>query len=72
MVILCVWEEMGMGGCINVTGRPIFFCECVCVYLPLHVPPQMGAYHTIDLVLNQPFTLMKDNWDFITLDRLGV
>ena len=32
---------------------------------------QMGAYHTIDLVLNQPFTLIKDNWDFITLDRLG-
>ena len=41
--------------------------ECVCICSPC---AQMGA--TIDLVLNQPFTLIKDNWDFITLDRLGV
>eukprot|EP00731_Ephydatia_muelleri_P023467 Em0015g1050a len=30
----------------------------------------MGAYHTIDLQLNQKFTLIKDFWDCIALDRL--
>lgn len=57
----------GGGDCINLVGKQPFLFLCV--------PPlpcaQMGAYHTIDLVLNQPFTLIKDNWDFITLDRLG-
>ena len=33
---------------------------------------KMGAYHTIDLQLNQKFTLAKQNWDVIALDRLGV
>jgi protein pelota len=32
---------------------------------------KMGAYHTIDLQLNQKFTLAKQNWDVIALDRLG-
>lgn len=32
---------------------------------------KMGAYHTIDLQLNQKFTLAKQNWDVISLDRLG-
>ena len=31
----------------------------------------MGAYHTIDLELNRKFTLMKQHWDFIALDRVG-
>lgn len=33
---------------------------------------KMGAYHTIDLVLNQNFTLVKDHWDFIAFDRLDL
>ena len=33
---------------------------------------KMGAYHTIDLQLNQKFTLAKQNWDVIALDRLGI
>ena len=32
---------------------------------------KMGAYHTIDLQLNQKFTLAKEHWDVIALDRLG-
>ena len=32
---------------------------------------KMGAYHTIDLQLNQKFTLTKECWDSIALDRLG-
>ncbi len=32
---------------------------------------KMGAYHTIDLQLNQKFTLTKENWDSVALDRLG-
>ncbi|KXJ21899.1 protein pelota homolog [Exaiptasia diaphana] len=31
---------------------------------------KMGAYHTIDLELNRKFTLIKDHWDFIALDRV--
>ena len=31
----------------------------------------MGAYHTLDLELNRKFTLAKQIWDFIALDRLG-
>lgn len=33
---------------------------------------KMGAYHTIDLQLNQKFTLAKQCWDIIALDRLDV
>ena len=33
--------------------------------------PQMGAYHTIDLQLNQKLTLAKQCWDIVALDRLG-
>ena len=32
---------------------------------------KMGAYHTIDLILNQKFTLAKKCWDSVALDRLG-
>ena len=31
----------------------------------------MGAYHTIDLELNRRFTLSKDHWDFVALERIG-
>lgn len=30
----------------------------------------MGAYHTIDLELNRPFTLTKPEWDSIALERV--
>ncbi|KAK3750640.1 hypothetical protein QZH41_012829, partial [Actinostola sp. cb2023] len=32
---------------------------------------KMGAYHTIDLELNRKFTLIKEHWDIIALDRVG-
>ena len=32
---------------------------------------KMGAYHTIDLTINQKFTLAKNYWDSVALDRLG-
>ena len=31
---------------------------------------KMGGYHTLDLELNRPFTIQKQQWDFIHLDRL--
>lgn len=31
----------------------------------------MGAYHTLDLELNRKFTLFKENWDTIALERIG-
>ncbi|KAL2919273.1 Translation factor pelota [Polyrhizophydium stewartii] len=31
---------------------------------------KLGAYHTIDLELNRPFTLYKTEWDVISLDRI--
>lgn len=31
----------------------------------------MGAYHTIDLELNRKFTLLKEYWDLIALERVG-
>lgn len=31
---------------------------------------KMGSFHTIDLELNRSFTLKKDCWDFIALDRI--
>ena len=30
----------------------------------------MGAYHTIDLELNRNFTLAKEHWDVISLERI--
>lgn len=31
---------------------------------------KMGAYHTLDLELNRKFTLIKQEWDSITLERI--
>ena len=31
---------------------------------------KMGQYHTLDLELNRKFTLSKEHWDSIALDRL--
>lgn len=31
---------------------------------------KLGAFHTVDLELNQPFTLIKEEWDSINLDRI--
>ncbi|RKO87059.1 hypothetical protein BDK51DRAFT_6690, partial [Blyttiomyces helicus] len=31
---------------------------------------KMGAYHTLDLELNRPFTLTKTEWDIISLERI--
>ncbi|KAI8816465.1 uncharacterized protein EV422DRAFT_283425 [Fimicolochytrium jonesii] len=31
---------------------------------------KMGAYHTLDLELNRTFTLIKPEWDIISLDRI--
>ncbi|XP_074634988.1 protein pelota homolog isoform X3 [Acropora palmata] len=33
---------------------------------------KMGAYHTIDLELNRKFTLIKEYWDVIALERVGL
>ena len=41
------------------------------IFFPLF-PLKMGAYHTLDLQLNQKFTLAKEHWDFVALDRLGM
>lgn len=30
----------------------------------------MGAYHTIDLELNRKFTLIKEEWDSVDLERI--
>jgi protein pelota len=30
----------------------------------------MGAYHTLDLELNRPFTITKDEWDVLSLERI--
>lgn len=32
----------------------------------------MGAYHTIDLELNRKFTLIKEEWDSVDLERIEV
>merc|ERR1711892_312689 len=32
---------------------------------------KMGQYHTIDLALNEKFTLEKDHWDSITVSRIN-
>jgi protein pelota len=31
----------------------------------------MGAYHTLDLELNRAFTLTKEEWDVIALERVS-
>jgi protein pelota len=31
----------------------------------------LGAYHTVDLELHQNFTLYKNEWDSIALDRVS-
>ncbi|KAI9344190.1 eRF1 domain 1-domain-containing protein [Zopfochytrium polystomum] len=31
---------------------------------------KMGGYHTIDLELNRPFTLTKEEWDTVALERV--
>ena len=31
----------------------------------------MGAYHTVILEMNRQFTLNKQEWDSITLERIG-
>ncbi|PVD31675.1 hypothetical protein C0Q70_07093 [Pomacea canaliculata] len=31
---------------------------------------KMGAYHTLDLEMNRPFTLSKQEWDSVTLERI--
>lgn len=33
---------------------------------------KMGAYHTLDLELNRKFTLCKETWDTIALDRIDM
>lgn len=35
-----------------------------------NVHVKMGAYHTLDLELNQKFTITKPEWDFIALERI--
>lgn len=32
---------------------------------------QMGQYHTIELELNRKFTIIKQEWDTIALERIG-
>ncbi|OLY82942.1 Protein pelota-like protein [Smittium mucronatum] len=32
---------------------------------------QLGQFHTLDLELNQPFAIVKDYWDSISLDRIA-
>lgn len=36
------------------------------------IPLQMGAYHTLDLEVNRKFTLGKQEWDSIALERIGM
>ncbi|KAJ3124438.1 hypothetical protein HK100_011236 [Physocladia obscura] len=31
---------------------------------------KMGGYHTLDLEMHKPFTITKDSWDLIALDRI--
>ena len=31
----------------------------------------MGQYHTIDLALNEKFTLEKNHWDSVTIQRIN-
>lgn len=64
----------------NVFGKTLsywenkVYTECVinllCIILSFFWQ-QMGAYHTIDLELNRKFTLIKEYWDIIALERVG-
>jgi hypothetical protein len=36
----------------------------------LLISSQMGAYHTLDLEVNRKFTLWKQNWDSIAMERV--
>lgn len=38
--------------------------------VPPSFAPQIGAYHTLDLELNQVFSIEKDVWDVIHLERI--
>ncbi|CAG8710254.1 5975_t:CDS:2, partial [Acaulospora colombiana] len=49
------------GGLLRVRGRIVAENK--------HV--KMGTYHTIDLELNRNFTLTKQEWDIIALERIG-
>lgn len=31
---------------------------------------KMGAYHTVDLELNRKFTIFKEQWDSVTIERV--
>lgn len=33
---------------------------------------KMGAYHTLDLEMNRPFTLSKQEWDSVALERIDM
>ena len=32
----------------------------------------MGQYHTIDLELNRKFVLTKNEWDIVSMERVGM
>ena len=32
---------------------------------------KLGAFHTLDLELNRPFVIEKEEWDSVSLERLG-
>lgn len=32
----------------------------------------MGAYHTLDLEINRKFTLIKQEWDTISMERVDM
>ncbi|KAJ3204593.1 hypothetical protein HDU82_005729 [Entophlyctis luteolus] len=33
---------------------------------------KLGGYHTLDLEMHKPFTITKDSWDLISLDRIDL
>ena len=49
--------------CLSCLQLPSCSCWCSC-------SPQIGAYHTLDLELNQVFSIEKDVWDVIHLERI--
>lgn len=62
-----------MGGPRVVPGlrKPWLKLRNVSISPPMHpLPPQMGAYHTLDLELQRNFTISKQCWDTVVLDRL--
>ncbi|KAJ1665112.1 Translation factor pelota [Coemansia sp. RSA 1813] len=48
-------------GALRINGRNIAENRVVSI----------GQYHTLDLEMNQPFTLIKSRWDFISLQRIN-